>query len=465
MKKITILTSRQNFTWVSMEEIITWIEKSWENWSKKNGITCHVINTEIDTLSKFAKDAINSDLIIVTCFNVPIANYLRALRGEIGISTPWIYYLHGLASYGSWPLFHWKIGQLLNNRDQFVGSCSRDFDQFNIIFKNINCKIIPFSFDQLKDIPTKTQGEKLKLIYVGRISSQKNLHTLILALSELKKVHHFINWEMHFFGKPDNYGSPLIGKQEEGYEELLKKLIDTLDLSKEIIFHGFRLRDEIDQYIGHEKWTFISPSIHSDENFGMAAFRCLINGHRAILSDWGGHTDFKKYFKDQVSLVSVNASSIGPFIQISDLVHSILREGNRTCTFRSWPVPEYYSQLQIEKSYSEIWTETQSHEIILPISVSETLENILSRREKYLGQSYDGGGSQIFEDYRDPLLQIFYSAYGQKGTQTKAEGFKRVPWLNESAENFHIDDPHRGRFILPKKNYDQQHLISFGLIY
>lgn len=461
-KRLIILTSRKNFIWVSMEEIITWIETSWETWSKERGLSCKIINVDDFGLKPFIKEALISDFIIVTCFNVSIASYLFPLR-TLSIQTPWIFYLHGLASFGSWPLFHWKIGQQLTTKDVFIASCNRDKEQFRLIFKNIHCEVIPFGMMEENILPYKKNSLISKLAFIGRISSQKNLHTLLLALHLLKDS----NWEMHFFGKEDNYGSPLMGRRENNYQDFLKNLCDLLKINHKVFFHGFVKRDKIDEIMNNESWTFISPSIHSDENFGMAAFRCLLKGHKAILSNWGGHYDFQNEFADSLSLVSVYKSEIGPFIDVIELADAIEKmrikvlQDSNVRTF-----PKQYSTHEKFKKFESIFNYilgTESKGVI----VNPLLNEIISQRDLFLKENDQKDGSQIFKDYKDPMSKIFFDRYGQIEYKKAdfAESIVVYPWVQEECDHYEVNDPHRGYFQLYKKDYPKQTLLKLGLAY
>src|SRR5690606_10908651 len=100
--RLLIRTSRKNFVWISMQEIITWIESTWTSWAKDQSISYEVLNVDDVDFSTVAKNALTSELIVVTCFNVPIARSLYLIRAQLQIQSPWCFYLHGLASFGLW---------------------------------------------------------------------------------------------------------------------------------------------------------------------------------------------------------------------------------------------------------------------------------------------------------------------------------------------------------------------------
>ncbi len=454
--RITILTSRLNYGWISMEEIITWIEDSWKRWAADRNVECKIFMAEDISLTEFFKASMKSEFIVVTCFNIPVARALKGLRGNFGVQVPWVYYLHGLASFGCWPLFQWGIGELLMTQDLFIGSCRRDKTQFELVFKNIECQIIPFSLNIKKPIPQRKPDDVIRLAFIGRISSQKNLHTLLVAVSQLRQ-----KFELHFFGKADDYGSPLVGRREKNYPEYLERVASELGL-KNVIFHGFMKREEIESMMDKDLWTFIAPSIHSDENFGMAAFRCLLNGHKVILSDWGGHADYPEHFSSQVKLLPVKSSEIGPYISVDDISSAIETFCASSFKNGATSMPDYYTEETIHNHFDMIASRMDTKKTALKVATHPLLEIILKRRAQYFSPSGPAEGAQIFENYSDEYLKVFYRAYGMRDvTESEKDNIVQVPWVTASEDGYTVNDPHRGIFQLK----DETDLLNCGLLY
>lgn len=450
-KKLIILTSRQNFIWTSMEEIITWIELTWSKWSENNSIEYQLINVDEVSFKDIAKYCFHSEKILVTCFNLKIASVLSGLRGRLGINTPWIFYLHGLASFGCWPLYRWKVGELLTQNDVLVGSCQRDLNQVRIVFPKIQTFIIPFSLPLPKVISPKKQGDIKKFAFIGRISSQKNLHRLILAASLLK-----INFELHFFGKEDFYGSPLMGFKDHHYLKYLQDLTKKFNLNEKVYFHGFMDRMEIARMMNQEEWVFIAPSIHSDENFGMASFRCLLDGHRCILSDWGGHADYSQHFPQQVKLLKVYQSNIGPWISINELKVAMETPFKN---YEEFPTPTYYIDPKIFKMINEAYFYQGRDEKVITMTMLDTL---LERREAFIA-SNSSDGSRLYYDYQDSLKDPFFIAYaGGAFTKDEMNNNQMVPWIHTTDQFIDINDPHRGKMQI---NKNEVNIHASGLSY
>lgn len=419
-----------------MEEIITWIEETWSRWAQQSDIQVQWINVDEMSFKDIAKYCLHSDKILVTCFNLKIASVLTGLRSRLGIQTPWIFYLHGLASFACWPLYRWQVGELLTMNDSFVVSCERDLAQVRLVFPDIKTFVIPFSLPLPQKIIPKKKGSKKKFAFIGRISSQKNLHNLIVASSLLEN-----DFELHFFGKEDLYGSPLMGFKDEGYLKTLQELTNHFKLEDKIFFHGFMNRLSIERIMNDEEWIFIAPSIHSDENFGMAAFRCLLNGHQCILSDWGGHADYPKNFPHQVKLLKVYHSEIGPWISINELKDAMDAPSK---TFQDFSTPSYYQDIEIFKSIASAFFYSGSSD---EVKTTKVLRIILERRENYIQMNSSEGGSRIYENYKDPLKDQFFNAYaGGNFKKIESENNQLVPWVSVNNGAVNIFDSHRGVF-------------------
>ena len=435
-----------------MQEIITWIEEVWVKWSDSRSVDCQWINVDETNFKEIAKHCLHSDKIIITCFNLKMASVLAGLRGKLSINTPWIFYLHGLASFGCWPLYRWNVGELLNSNDVFVGSCQRDVSQVRIVFPTIKTFIIPFSLPLPSHIKSKPKPKIKKLAFIGRISSQKNLHGLIIAASLLQQ-----DFELHFFGKEDFYGSPLMGFRDQEYLDFLKNLASEQGISERVIFHGFMDRVAIENIMNDEEWIFVAPSIHSDENFGMAAFRCLLNGHRVILSDWGGHADYPAYFPDQVRLVKVYHSPIGPWISINELSSALSQDFNSSVNIVS---PSYYSEDKVHEAFDQLMNISEDRALSIP--TNPILETLLSNRERYLQENHSSDGSRLYENYADPVKNPFFFAYaGGEWRKNETQNNRIVSWVKVTDTAFQVSDPHRGKFTLSKK----EDLAQMGLTY
>ena len=302
-KKPIILTSRLNFQWTSMEEIIPFIENTWTDFYNNKSISVEIINVDHIDLRKDLPRLLKADLFIVTCFNLNIVNYIKLIRSKLNISSPLVFYVHGLATIAYWPIQRFGFFDLLDSHDLFIGTCEGDRKSHFLSIENLPFEKHAFSiFDSIPKI--EKFGNNSPFVFIGRISPQKNLIETINAYAKLPKTikekHKLI-----FFGKEDHYGYPNLGIEEKAYLEKCQKLVNDLDLNEYIFFKGFQSRENIQDELKNG-FIFVSASTHSDENFGMALFRSLLMGAPAVISPWGGHLEFKDYFDKQLYYFQFN---------------------------------------------------------------------------------------------------------------------------------------------------------------
>lgn len=443
--KIVILTTRQNFVWHSMQEIIPAIEQEWLAFSSE----AQLINVdEPERFRGHGRELIEADRIVVTAFNIKMVEALLFIREKLSIDAPWIFYLHNLATIGCWPLFKWGLTKHLKKSDTFISTCQRDKALMESLFQGARVALVPFPF-----VDHKSEGisqefwiddhQVKKIVWVGRISNQKNLHTLILSLSLLKKT----NWELHLFGQEDHLGSPNMGQSSTDYLTELKTWSSELGVAPKLVFHGHQKRDVLASFLAKETYLFVSPSLHSDENFGMAALAALCDGAQTLLSDWGGHADFATHFPEQVEYINVYQSEYGPFLCPNELAEKIERSLEDLKKY-SAQIPKYYRPEVAFESFTSI---------VQNEATSEPLKESQIARETWMALR---GETQIFGSYRDPRAHYYLSAYAggvRERENCDEKVLRAVPWV----EGLQVRDPHRGFFHL--KN--EAELWSAGLAY
>lgn len=433
-----------------MEEIIPFIEDAWLALNKEDvQVTC--LNIDGNKIKSLLIDIMDSSYLVLSCFTPEIFQFASFIRNKLKLNHRFIVHLHNQATIACWPMRKWGSPLLFRKNDIFVSSCRRDADCLKVTFPDAKVVVVPFSFRSLTSdvaIPRLPLTEPVDLFFAGRFSSQKNLHILIISLHLLKKNSPHLKWKMNFYGYQDDLGSPNMGWADQDYLKILKHLVDHFGLSDSIFFHGFVAREELAKIINASRKIFVAPSLHSDENFGMAAFRCLVDGHFAVISDWGGHVDLKENFKDQVELTDVYRSQYGPFINPSNLaskIKSTIEKYNSIQTQEK--VPVYYSLQSIVAQKAELLRKesqkNETDEVLNPSAVADTI--FYKDRESEM---------KIFGGYADSLAHHFFSAYGMKDDVEYSHGgdsqISLFPWTIENQDQFFVHDPHRGQIIFPK---------------
>jgi glycosyltransferase involved in cell wall biosynthesis len=441
-KEILLLTSEKNFSWFSMTEIIPGIKSLWEKYCLKNNIKLNIINVDNTDVKELLTTSLNIDHIVMTCFNMKISWALKIIRLKFGVDAPFSLYVHGMATTGLWPLSHWEWNNLLIENDSFIVNCSKDVNLLNSKFPFINVKNIPFISSSLIKVDDRNKGEPFSFYYAGRISEQKNLHSLILAFSEYVKKDP--ESTLNIFGEEDFLGSPNMNVESRECKKYLLSLVNKLKIENSVKFHGFVPREEIANILGDGKKVFISMSLHSDENFGMAALHALNSGHSAILTDWGGYSDFKSSYPESVELIPVSNSSRGPCVNIDE----ILKAMKECRKLESKTGQDKYDIDHVINLLPRVFI--NNHKRVADFTFAKSIAS------KRIDLNSDDNSSWVFEDYSDSCyLEIasFYSSEVQKEIGkidfTRA---KIVPWVEISNSSLKVDDPHKGMTIIQMTN-------------
>ncbi len=443
-----ILYSEDNFVWTSMQEIIPGLVDCWMEVSKRQGEECLLLNLDVDDIKKHIPELMKAENIILTSFNIKISNAAILIREKLGIDAKIHFHLHGLASVGCWPIHEFGLGRILRSSDVFYSTCTRDQEAFELAYKNAKCEVVPFHTNMVSTSLLKVLDEPT-LVFVGRLAEQKNLHQLLWVCSLIEKENPDLNYSLKIFGKPDHLGSPNMDINSIEYQEFLERLVEELQI-KNVSFEGFVERNKLDKWISENKHIFISPSLHSDENFGIAALKSLMAGSTAILSDWGGHADFRKKFHNAVSLVNVHKGEYGPCIDPLELKNSIV-EKLQKYTEKVPGCEEYQFENIVSRYETVLGNTSETSELLertnLAIAVHE-------KRNKLIGSRH----CQCFESYNDKNAQDFFKAYGMKDKIQRVEiTGELAPWASETT----FVDPHKGKV----ENINREALLTNGWLY
>jgi len=443
-----------------MTEILPGIVRDWTRAFKDQGYEVILHEVEKDSSGKILASVLKSDLILFTAFNLQQNQLYQMIRQKLSIEIPIGLYLHGLASVGLWPLSKWGWLQNSKAQDFFIVTSEADIQCLKKIEMKGKVLKIPFSIDD-QQLEKKARNEDIHhFIFTGRISEQKNLHTLLWGISLLRKEDKK-RVVLDIFGKEDHLGSPNMGKKSTAYLKTLLELIAELELDSIVKFHGFLEREQLNNQFLSQPHTFISPSLHSDENFGMAALRSLKNGQRALLTAWGGHLEFNSFFKDQVDYLPVYKSSFGPVISPLDIKKAIekaLIKDQKIEPRSSACSPDSVSKL-ISAKIPQMLEQDQDQ-----FQIGKLARAIAEKYTHYFKASEDQNKmSKVFDGYADSWAHLFFESYGMKSPlpSEKGNNFITAPWVSDQDSHFKITDPHRGEWSLSKK--EEELLFDLGL--
>lgn len=437
---IVVLTSKENFVWHSMQEIIPYIEETW-NRVDNNKCNVTVLNIDSMSLAQITPHLLNASHLVLTCFNVKICKTAFFAREHLKLPLNFVVYVHNMATIAFWPFRHWGCKNFFKKNDLFVTSCENDKNTLLRVFVEPQVIVIPFFVLNYNDqFLNKKQNKAQYLVYVGRISSQKNLHNLILAYHLVKKTSGDIP-PLVLFGKEDHLGSPNMGLTCSEYQKYLESLIAHYELREHIIFKGHVERRVINDFLSQHSCICISSSLHSDENFGMAVMQSILLGNHCLISDWGGHSDFKKYFPSRVQLMPVNKSLWGPSLSAQQIADSLKLMLNTNLNGSQINIhSDYNINLQAEKLISALSLKYDSNNLLF-----SDLANLLYTNKK-------NNLVQIFDDYRDDNFHKISETYrGQYSTEyyfSASEKTELVPWVRQESDVYQIEDPHKGTYKL-----------------
>lgn len=453
MLRIVILTSRENFVSYSLQEIIPYIESCWQSMPSDD---FEVVTFNIDSLSvaELTPKLIGADRVVITCFNYRMCKVAQYIREILRLNLNFIIHAHNLSKIAFWPYRYFASSELFVKSDVFITSCYNDKKVLQTIFQNPNVQVIPF-FTKNFSRSNKNILERVQnIVYFGRISPQKNLHNLLLAYSFLKQKYGDEVPSLILFGKEDHLGSPNMGIRNESYLEFLQTLCEKLQISSSVFFKGHVDRELIDDFLNLKSNLFVSPSLFSEENFGVAALQSILSHNRTLLSDWGVHSDFKIYFSELVELMPVSDSAYGPSLSAGSIAAAIWN------FLIQPPVP---FDLKLDSYYSsEYYLDQQKKAVSVEFDSTPLAYSPFSDQVYEAKMEYTNSSTQIFSGFNDPLFQKIAKLYiGQTQApdfRTDTYEYLAVPWMNYADEIFMVDDPQKGPLLIQNdqdsnKNY------------
>lgn len=443
---ILVLTTREREWWWSMQEVVPAFESVWTRIAQSKRADVHMlcVPLEPEIEQRLHVRATQSKHIVIMSMTPETERVALLLRQHMKVVTPMIIYLCGDATEG----FHsyGAIRDLLTEHDTFVVSSRADAAATRACFPAAQIDVIPFPVvDQFKlnDPERDTRLEAARLAYVGRVSEQKNLHNLLLALWIVRTYGRGPTFTLDVYGAVDNLGSPNMGIASRDYGTYLHDLAALLGLDHMVTWHGFRPRDWLFDNVHLPPHILVSPSLHSDENFGTSVLASLVNGHQVVATAWGGHFGFRQWFPEQLTMVPVCRSTMGPVVDPAALANAILWAIDRMPTM----VVKADTLDRARAAFSVRTVTSRTLKILggpgrrpVPLERSPTLRHIDEQRALF------GGTRRIFTDYQDPLVHVFFDAYGMKEPFTFHESYSYVlpPWVSYSDHVLRVDDPHRG---------------------
>jgi glycosyltransferase involved in cell wall biosynthesis len=145
--------------------------------------------------------------------------------------------------------------------DKKIYKCGNVVDNDKFMATSGNIK------DSKKDVQKEKYLPKNYFLYVGRLSPEKNLRFLIKSFTKYRKMGG--EWKLVIIGEGNQYSS-------------LKRLVNKLDSSQDVLFQGWRQQKELIYYYTFAK-CFILPSVA--ETWGLVVNEAMACGLPIIVSN------------------------------------------------------------------------------------------------------------------------------------------------------------------------------------
>jgi len=224
-------------------------------------------------------------------------------RERLDRQPPMICFLLGAISRGGGEL-PW-VHRYLKSTDVLVGNCRGDMEIVAKFFKNGQARKLPFSFDESTfHAVDESRRQTLKaelgfqksdqiLLYAGRITLEKNVHTQIRMLSILQRL--LPNLHLVIIGQLQNIAFHEVGVHPVDITDMFTRLLSELRLdTRRIHFLGPKSPTETrDFYIIAD--ALVNLTLHHDENFGFAQVEAMACGTPVVGTKWGGLKDTIKH--------------------------------------------------------------------------------------------------------------------------------------------------------------------------
>lgn len=453
LEEVIVLTTREYEHWASMQEIVPAIERVWGHLLLAGKAKVESFRTDLAAEHRQLVrrgTASAPDLIVVVAATASSVRTLVHLRTQVWRGTRAAIYIHGDATTGFEALRDFKT--LLRKSDSFIVSCEAEAAATKISYPDASTVISPFALqpgfhfnlDALHE--AQNAGRELpvrEVVYVGRVSEQKNLPTLLVAIWALRHMtgrrHGVI---LNVYGEEDGHGSPNMGMTFDNYKEYLKGLVRRLGIGHLVRWHGFMDRKWVFENVHSSPHVLVTPSLHADENFGASVFASLNAGAQVVATRWGGHRDYEQPYAANLRLVPVLGSQRGPFVNpftLAELLDDALLSQLR-------PVDKL-GLTEANASFSEAAIADRTWRGIQEAATSsEALGESQHQHALEMQREEFGNGRHIFRGYSDPLALATFKAYGM---HSPAEwDLARTYVVPIGAEidgaGIVIRDPHRG---------------------
>lgn len=320
-KVITVVSTNEVNEWISLIEATAAIIAYWYRYQNANTRVELLDLSQGIQKAQANKVAVNSDHLIIAKISPTTSQFIkfaRAINPECQII------IHGFESSSVYfaNTFLYGLDDILYEEDLWIMSCKSDDELAKKAWQKINTAIVPLKELNLHQPELKKLTERKDILFFGRISEQKNISASLMAVAVVAERMRHEKRKFKIFGYEDYLGVPNLKIPSQGYLEDLYSLVKKLHIDDLVEFHHAVQVEQMEEILSGG--IFLSPSVHSDENFGLVAFRALRMGTPVILSKWGGHIDLGSYFSG-IRYVDVFETSSGAEVNPYEIAKNLLK--------------------------------------------------------------------------------------------------------------------------------------------
>jgi glycosyltransferase involved in cell wall biosynthesis len=222
---------------------------------------------------------------------------LLQFRQELQLPRPMIWLDLGSVARGAVRLR--ESAEYLTERDQLLFTSTSDRDIALSLFSRLAppCDVVPLCVDRnFRSMRPGTRArtrrhlqisdDAVVFLYTGRITSEKNIHAMLLTLAKvLSECHTAVAM---FVGPIGDLPSPAFGSTLQDLGALFQRfLADHPAIASRIRFHPPVNRSEL-PLVYNIADVFVNLTLHGDENFGFSQVEAMACGLPVVGSDWGG---------------------------------------------------------------------------------------------------------------------------------------------------------------------------------
>lgn len=447
-KKISLFYSDELKEWLSLVEATEGIISFWYRQRDEHTDLELIDLASLQGQGELKRVAFHSQKAVFVKVTSRSAQAMKVLRG-INPDLPFV--VHGFESASVYfaNTFHLGLQEIINSGDLWILSCEGDRKLTELSWKNLNTIVKPLKF------PTNHRNQNIEsdcrnLLFFGRITEQKNLHEGIFAVKLLEDRMREEKTKFKIFGYEDFLGVPNLRIPSLGYLEYLYKLVKKLKIQDLVEFHPAVSVKQMETEF--RNGVFFSPSVHSDENFGLVAFRALSKGVPALLSHWGGHSDFAEYFTNIVYF-NVYLTGSGPKTNPMEVASIISKFWDHPLKPQVKGFPDFELPRKQESGSKLKMTQDKS---IVENRVKDSFPWIQRKWPLY---------GKIFRSYQDDVYLKAMRAYGGLSRQEPEAGKTVVsPEVEILDSEIKVLDCRAGVLRYPRK--DENHhirLLSLGM--